>query len=549
MNKDLNILVDQINSLLKEKKFEELIKKINDNFDKNDISPAILNILGAAKIFKTNASKKDKVSGAEDLRQAFVKDNSFINALINYIRISIELENYQNALDLAKKYELKNGYQKDICKGIARINFKIGNVKESVKYLEKVLKRNEGSITNWTQYLTRLNYDNFVSQEEYLKKCREFSSQLPVFDEKKLSKLISKKNKKIKLGFLSADFRTHPVSSLVLNVIEYLNKNKFEIFGFSNTPKEKYDNKTTKYKNIFNHWDDISVLDDFESINLIRKKELDILIHLGGLFDRNRLSIIKNRVAQKQISWININTTGVENMDYLIADENLIKKNEEIYYSEKIIYMPNIWNVHNGFENNKVTQKFNETKPNVTFVFGSFNNFDKISEKAVLVWSNILKKVKKSKLILRSSNKLNNEYILSKFEKYDVNKQIEIYDTIEDHNIHLQSYQKIDLALDTFPTPGIATTFEALWMGTPVLTMKGFNLCSRAGESIMKNIHMEELISENENEYIKKAVEFSNDITKLNSIKNKIYDETKKSKLYDSLLFKKELENKLLDLL
>ena len=148
-----------------------------------------------------------------------------------------------------------------------------------------------------------------------------------------------------------------------------------------------------------------------ESINLIRKKELDILIHLGGLFDRNRLSIIKNRVARKQISWININTTGVENMDYLIADENLIKKNEESHYSEKIIYMPNIWNVHNGFEKNKITQKFNETKPNIPFIFGSFNNFDKISEKVVLVWSNILKKVNKSKLILRSSNKLNNEYI------------------------------------------------------------------------------------------------------------------------------------------
>jgi len=549
VNKDLNILVSQINSLLKEKKFKELIDKINDNFDKNDLPPVILNILGVAKIFKPNASKKDKFSGAEDLRQAFIKDNSFVNTLINYIRISIELENYQDALDLAKKYELKNGYQKDIYKGIARINFKIGNVKESVKYLEKVLKKNEGSITNWTQYLTRLNYDYFVSQEEYLKKCREFSAQLPLFEEKKLSKLINKKNKKIKLGFLSADFRKHPVSSLILNVIKYLNKNKFEIFGFSNTHKNKYDNETTKYKNIFNHWDDISVLDDLESINLIRKKELDILIHLGGLFDRNRLSIIKNRVARKQISWININTTGVENMDYLIADENLIKKNEESHYSEKIIYMPNIWNVHNGFEKNKITQKFNETKPNIPFIFGSFNNFDKISEKVVLVWSNILKKVNKSKLILRSSNKLNNEYILSKFKKYNVNKQIEIYDTIEDQNIHLQSYQKIDLALDTFPTPGIATTFEALWMGTPVLTMKGFNLCSRAGESIMKNINMEELISENENEYVKKAVVFSNDIIKLNSIKNKIYDEIKKSKLYDFLLFKKEIENKLLDLL
>ena len=129
MKKDLNTIISKVNSLLKEKKFKELINEINNNFGKEK-PPAILNILGAAKIFQPNATKEDKISGAKDFKEAFIKDNSFINSLINFIRISIELEDSQEALTLAKQYENKFGYQKDVFRGIARINFKTGNVRE-----------------------------------------------------------------------------------------------------------------------------------------------------------------------------------------------------------------------------------------------------------------------------------------------------------------------------------------------------------------------------------------------------------------------------------
>ncbi len=547
MKKDLNTIISKVNSLLKEKKFKELINEINNNFGKEK-PPAILNILGAAKIFQPNATKEDKISGAKDFKEAFIKDNSFINSLINFIRISIELEDSQEALTLAKQYENKFGYQKDVFRGIARINFKTGNVKESVKYLDEVLSKNEGTSNNWTQYLIRLNYDYFIEQKEYLDKCIKFSNSLETIDERYLIPINKEKNKKINLGFISADFRRHPVSSLLLELIKSLDNNKFQTFGFSNTKRTKFDDETEKYKKIFNNWTDISELTDLETLNTIRSHNIDFLIHLGGLFDRSRLAVIKNRAATVQISWMNINTTGVKNMDYLIADKNLIKKEEEIYYSEKIIYMPNIWNIHSGFKEKKLNDSYKEIKIDKEITFGSFNNFDKLSDKVILVWSKILKNIKNSKLILRSSNNINKEYTYSRFKEFSVHEKIEIQDHIEDELAHLSSYNKIDIALDTFPTPGMITTFEALWMGVPVIIMKGFNLCSRAGESIMKNINMEDLICENEEDYVSKAIELSNNINDLNSIRKKIYYEVKNSRIFDYEIFNKEFENLILNI-
>ena len=143
-------------------------------------------------------------------------------------------------------------------------------------------------------------------------------------------------------------------------------------------------------KKVFNNWSDISEMKDVDAINAIRSNGINVLIHLGGLFDRSRLMVIKNRVAPLQISWMNISTTGVKNMDYLIADKNLIKKNEEKMYSEKIVYMPTIWNIHSGFKKKNMINNFREIRSDKEITFGSFNNFDKISDKVILVWSALL---------------------------------------------------------------------------------------------------------------------------------------------------------------
>ena len=169
--------------------------------------------------------------------------------------------------------------------------------------------------------------------------------------------------------------------------------------------------------------------------------------------------------------------------------------------------------------------------------FGSFNNFGKINTSVVATWSRILKKVKNSKLILKSSRPRVTELLTEQFKNQGVLNSVEFMTTITSFEDHMQLYKKIDIALDTFPYNGVTTSFEAIWMGVPVITMKGYNFNSRCGESINKNLNMEYLIAENEMDYVAKAKELSENKEKLLDIRKKIFDQAVSSPLFDTKSF------------
>ena len=247
--------------------------------------------------------------------------------------------------------------------------------------------------------------------------------------------------------------------------------------------------------------------------------------------------MIKNRVAPIQISWCGYpNTTGLSGMDYLIADRNLIKPDEEKYYSEKIIYLPEIWNCHYGYDSKR---EFNSapsiSKKSITF--GSFNNFRKINDDVIQVWSKILKKVKNSKLMLKTSFPISTERFKEEFDKYGVLESVIILPFKKKFSNHLETYKDIDIALDTFPYNGVTTSFEAIWMGVPVVTMKGQNLNSRCGESINKNANLASLIGNDKEDYIKKAVNLALNEEELIKIRKNIYDNVSKTPLFDKKKF------------
>ena len=224
---------------------------------------------------------------------------------------------------------------------------------------------------------------------------------------------------------------------------------------------------------------------------------------------------------------------------------------EEKYYSEKIIKLPDIWNSHSGFN---FETKYIEAPSikNKHFTFGSFNNFLKISEPVIKAWSKILQQVPNSKLILKSSSRKRNiERIIFKFKKYGVENKVKVFNRLDFPNYkeHLDLYRSIDLALDTFPYNGVTTTFEALWMNVPVLVLKGFNFNSRCGESIIQNSKIDYLISSDIDDYIKKAVFLAQDKDKLKSIKKELSEKISFSPLFNNKKFVKNFEQSMLDVI
>ena len=277
----------------------------------------------------------------------------------------------------------------------------------------------------------------------------------------------------------------------------------------------------------------------------MRTLELDILIDLCGFFRGNRFQVISNRAAKIQVSWLGYNnTTGIKNMDYLIADHNLIKKEEEKLYSEKILFLPKIWNVMTLPESLPKIQK----KNNLIFTYASFNNFLKISNDTIDVWSKILN-TSNSQILLKNAMppgfvgeelKLN---LLKKFIARGVEKKkILFINHKKNFQDHLDLYNNVDVALDTFPYPGVTTTFDAVLMGVPVLTMKGHNFNSRCGESININLQMEDFIAKNKDDYFNKAISLQKEKSLLQKFGKNLREKVLKSSLFDIKDFTKSFE-------
>jgi predicted O-linked N-acetylglucosamine transferase (SPINDLY family) len=371
-----------------------------------------------------------------------------------------------------------------------------------------------------------------------MKYGRLLSKNIKVFENEKLKPINKNKNKKIKIGFLSSDIKSkHSIIYFLKTVIDNYNTNKFEIYLFSNNRKSSEDETIRSIKSSINKNYDIFGLKNIDVINLIRSEKIDILIDLMGVTSSQKVEILKNRAAPIQIVWCGFcNTTGIEEVDYIISDPHLIYESEENLYQEKIISLPNIWNCHSGMGFERIYSESPFLKNN-NITFGSFNNFNKINHSVIETWSKILKEVKNSKLVLKTSTPRITELLSDQFQNQGVIESVEFMNTVESFEDHMNIYKKIDIALDTFPYNGVTTSFEAIWMGVPVITMKGYNFNSRCGESINKNLNMEYLIAENKADYVVKAKELSENKEKLLDIRKKIFDQAATSSLFDTKSF------------
>jgi len=531
----------RVKELFSKKNYEQVIVFIESNFSNIEQTSEILNILGVSKLQKKNSSNFDLLSAIENFRECYLKEkntNQGIEGLLNFIASSNKANQYEDSIKYFKETELTLGYIPKLFLAIVNVYKILNDIESVIYYLKKIMKK-EGMRNEVLQrYIYFNGYLNKWSQKDFFENTIKLEEILPQYN---CNKINIQKTRKIKLAFLSADIKNeHSIAAFLKTIIKNVNKDKFELILFSNSNKNKEDETPPDLKIYFDKWINIQNLNDIEAINIIRKNNINIMIDLMGLSSLNRLSLFKNRLAPIQVLWLGYNnTSGLSQMDYLIADPNLIKKNEVKFYSEKILFLPNIWNCHSGFS---ILRKENPAPliNNNHITFGSFNNTNKISDEVVSVWSNILKSTNNSRLIIKSSHVYSDEILKEKFEKNKVLNQIIFLDRKSSFKEHIDEYKKIDLALDTFPYNGVTTSFEAIWMGVPILTLKGFNPNSRAGESINKNLNMNYLIADNKDEYVLKAIKLSKNFEKVIEIRKNIFDKALESNLFNDKKFSKE---------
>ena len=532
----------ELQGLLKEKKYSEIIFEITSKTNEENRSAGLFVLLGISRI-SSNKKNKDQIELAvSDFKKGYLKEKiseNSLNALVNFVVASAILSDFENTnVDF---YEIKTFYQESpknfqkkrpINIAMTMIYSRLSDHEGMLFHLKKIVESNDFISNDLCNYGYWRCFDKNWLQDDFLKYGKFVDENLIEYPQDKIVKIPNKKNKKICLGFLSADLKSgHSISFFLRTILLNYNSDEIEIYLFSNQNNDTISTEITDlvYKTI-----NINKLNDLEAINEIRKYNLDIMIDVMGYTSRNRIGLFKNRIAKKQAIWMGYcNTSGLKNMDYIITDHNLIYENEKKLYAEEILYLPEIWNCHCGFDFEREEPPLPLIK-NDYITFGSFNNPAKINKDVINCWSRILKKIKNSKLIIKCSN---DKKKLDRIEKLMENKgvldSVIFHKRLEDKKDHLNLYKEIDIALDTFPYNGVTTSFEAIWMGVPVLTMAGYNFNSRCGMSINKNLNLEQLIAKDEDDYVQKAVNLTSNYQEYINIRKSIFLDAMKSPLFN----------------
>ncbi len=545
--------IKEFQILFNNKQYSSLEFEINFLGDIKEQHPKVIMLYALSKTLNPMSREDDLLEASHLYEEIYTvgkkkvpRDPNYLDPIINIIFISFKTKIYDRVLPLVIEAFGDNPKNEKIIEGLALINAKLFNFNDAVKYYQLLFKINPKRSAGRMVFLAGLNYVSGITQEYYLSECLKHSEIL----EKNLANDVlinSNKNEIIKVGFLSSDFKKHSVSFFLEDLFLKFDKKKIEVFAISTLDIAKHDTMTETIQNLADQWHDVSDKSDIEIISLIKSLNIDILIDLNGFTAGNKINVIKNRCAPIQISWLGYNnSTGIKNIDYLIADKNLIKKNEENLYSEKILFLPKIWNALSKPKNLPQINLLSKISSQ-PFSYGSFNNFSKISEDVIDVWSKILRDTN-SQIYLKNPRhgtpSLVKKNIVEKFLSRNVDKnKILFLDHQKNRHDHLELYNKIDLALDTFPFPGVTTSCEAVLMAVPVLTMKGYNFNSRCGESININLKMEDFIAENKNDYVSKAISWQHNFKTLEKIKKNLREKALSSPVFDTESFAKNFTN------
>jgi protein O-GlcNAc transferase len=431
--------------------------------------------------------------------------------------------------------------------------FRFGKIDEGFFYAKKAITLDPDNLNHYYFYLFYLNYKTEDILNEYSSLVSEFKKKYLISNKFEKHNFILKCEKKIKLGFVSYDFRDHVVMYQLFDIIKELyERNNFILYAYYN--HEINDETTNIIKKYFHYFINISNMNDSEVTDKIRKDEIFILFDLSGYTTGNRLGVFIQRSAPIQISWAGyLNTTCLEEIDYIIGDENIFKNNDQ-HYLEKKINLPHAWtNLSNlGLPDLDKVSKTTPAVYNKYLTFGCFSNVNKMNKDFINFIINVLKSLPNSKIIFQSDlfNDVDfNQYFCEPFYRANIkDNRIVLLGSLQ-RDKFLLNFNEIDIILDTFPYGGGTTSLEASWMCVPILTMEGKTFLSRCGVSINLNLGLNEFIYKSENDAINLLKKFDDNYSDLQLFKERLFKQKNSCKLFDTKTFVIELSDKLYNLI
>lgn len=350
-------------------------------------------------------------------------------------------------------------------------------------------------------------------------------------------------DRRLRIGYVSADLHRHPVGYVLAAFLPYHDQTAVEVYCYSNHPSR--DDVTVNLYHAAAHWRQIDGLSDDESAAIIQDDAIDVLIDLSGHTMGHRLQIFARKPAPVQATWLGyFDTTGIETMDYLIGDTYVCPETDDKYYAEKVVRLSGDYLCYSPPTSDiPVTPLPALSADYVTFC--CFNNAAKITAEVVSLWSELLRVVPDSHLRLKHGafrSQAVREHYARQFLGGGIERDRVHFSDASSYRDYLASYHEADIALDPFPYNGGATTLEALWMGVPVISLRGDRFAGRMGLTHLTAIGLGDLVADSPRDYIQKAAGLAGDRSRLATLRSGLRARLTQSPLCDGAAFASKME-------
>jgi protein O-GlcNAc transferase len=349
---------------------------------------------------------------------------------------------------------------------------------------------------------------------------------------------------RIRIAYLTADFRPHPVAFLIAGVFEHHDKSRFETIGISFGPGTDSDIHA-RIKAAFEHFHDVRSNSDAEVAALLKRMEVDIAIDLMAFTEGCRPAILAHRPAPVQVNFLGFpGTSGADHIDYILADRMIIPDSERRFYSEQVVYLPDTYQANDSKRAIAARTPAREGAglPEKGFVFCCFNNNYKITPDMFSIWMRLLRDVDGSVLWLLEDNAAAAANLRKEAQTRGVAADRLIFAPRTTPPEHLARQRLADLFLDTSPYTAHTTCSDALWAGLPVVTFLGPTFAARVAGSLLTAAGLPALVTASPAEYEQLALHLARNSAALAAVKTKLVANRESCALFDTARFTRNLE-------
>jgi len=345
-------------------------------------------------------------------------------------------------------------------------------------------------------------------------------------------------DRRLRIGYVSPDFREHPVARFVLPLFREHDRGQVEVFTYSDLTRQ--DPVTRMLRDHVDQWRDVTTLRDEQLTDLVRADEIDILVDLAAHSGHNRLLAFARKPAPVQVTYLAYcSTTGVDAIDYRVTDRFLDPPGEPSHYTEASIYLPRCYWCYSAppLGGRPATERRSGPP-----TFGCLNNFAKVSDLTLDLWMRLLRRVPEARLLLYARTEAHRDRVRRVMREAGVDEARATFVGRQSLASYLETYRDIDVALDPHPYGGGTTTCDALWMGVPVVSLAGGTAVSRAGATLLSNVGLEHLVARSEAQYVELAAGLIGDAGGLAELRRGLRSRLEASPVMDARQFARDFE-------